>query len=897
MTKRQVLLIGSLLAAAVLVAVLLLMPAGRNAAESTGRIVGGDRPATETPDRRHRGTVAGNSTVRPRETAATPSPTATPAPAVAATQTAIVAAGGDKATTMTAAQQARLEQMAPGTTALLAATEELQANLAAARDAAAREAALKALAEADARAAAHSATAPPTEEDDPSKPGYVIAGAVLRGEKPVQGAVLYLHAPNTSAPLSRSTNSNGQYRFSGLTEGEHMLLLVTPATPRNSRRVLLTEGQNRLTEDFLVPELPPVKGRTVEATTGDPVPGAHIEVRRGTSILGSLQADAKGTFTLFPLDAGSYLLRATAAGYLPGEKSFTVNALEASQDVVVELARSAEFVGEVIGDGGPVAGATAGLFGAAVYGDPLAAQGSRTTDGSGRFRMAVPPEVGNQSFRGAAWAAGYVPGYSAPVSVETLPRNGVAMPILLSRGGTIVGRVVDKAGEPVEGAVVTVATGFATTAGVFQRYGIAYPRTTTDGEGRFTLSAVEPGPTTLDISAETYVALRHPVTVVAGRQDIGDVTLESTDEPKAGRVMGMVMDEQGRPLAGHGIYLDGVRKQKHYETTTTSQGTFSLDNVEDDQYILFTAGSMLRGDLFVTMDQTFPFVKPGEPSIYLLYDYGQSIRLRVVDNGGNPVRNFTVGVIVRWQGATGYGGRPEAYGASWQRAFQTSDGRAVLDNLLAGRVEQLTIKAEGVSKSLTGLALGVGESLDLGDVRLDLGADVDGVVVSAVNGAAVAGARVQAVAPQGAPLSHPLASLPPEAVTDSGGAFLLRGVPACQMDLIVTKPGWQPVRQRGLQVESNVALRLGEIRLAPAAVLAGSVVDTEGNPLANVRVETTGGMLLVTDRTGRYYTDTAVPGATTLRFTLAGFVTEQRQVAIAETGTTQVDVTLTRSGN
>jgi hypothetical protein len=30
---------------------------------------------------------------------------------------------------------------------------------------------------------------------------------------------------------------------------------------------------------------------------------------------------------------------------------------------------------------------------------------------------------------------------------------------------------------------------------------------------------------------------------------------------------------------------------------------------------------------------------------------------------------------------------------------------------------------------------------------------------------------------------------------------------------------------------------------------------------------------------------------------LAGFVTEQRQVAIAETGTTQVDVTLTRSGN
>lgn len=700
---------------------------------------------------------------------------------------------------------------------------------------------------------------PETREDDepPATGGHRVSGRVLRGEIPVVEATLRLVPEGEGRALLTRTIGDGSYYFAGVSEGVWILVLADPPAPSNTRRLLLEGGANRAGEDFLLPDLPSVRGQVLDLDTGARIPRAQLEVHRGNRIVATARADGEGAFQLPPLDRGGYLLRGRAEGYSPGEQPFTVEPIGESAPVFLRLEGGAVVDVLVVGPSGPVSGARGALFGGAVFGDAYAAQGSRVTGGDGRFQIPLPPGTGAGPYRAGAWAPGLVPSYSDTMPAGIAPEGGPLL-IQLTAGTILSGRVVDGEGEPLDGAEVAVREGFPTTSGLFDRLAIPYPTVRSDGAGRFEVRGLEPGMTRVFFSLATYNRREISRVLAAGPLDLGDVVLESEETAGPGRISGLVVDESGRGMGGHGVHIRHVGSGSSWHTTTSSGGQFSFEGVEEGDYILFTNGSTLRGDHFMTMDQTYPFVSSGGEAVYLVYDLGQALRFRVVDGAGNPVRKFSAGVITRYEGILGNGGRRESFGMSSQREFQTTDGRAVLDHLMAGRMEQLTIRSEGATVTLGGRNIPVGGVFDLGDIVLDDGGEAEGIVIAGESGQTLEGVRVGAHAPPGAPVSHPLAGLPVMGTTDGGGRFRLRGIPAGEARLTFERGG-RVSQHRDVTIRGGETRQVGEVILVGASSLRGMVTGGDGTPIRQARV-VAAGILLHTDSEGRFFSDALPSG-------------------------------------
>lgn len=700
-------------------------------------------------------------------------------------------------------------------------------------------------------------------EEDPAGM-VVVGGSVLRGEQPVAQARLSLTSSETGQTLNASSGDEGSYRFPAVEEGEYTLYLLSPTSPSSRRRLMLFAGENQLGQDFVIPPLPPVQGRVVSESTGEPIARATVEVYEGGQLVGSVQGDSQGDFELFPLEAGAYTARGSADGYLPGEKPFQVDADGSNQLVIVELPQAAVVVAQVVGgDGSYISGALVSLFGSSVYNDPFSRLGTKSSDGAGIASFALPEGTGDGSFRIGAYKEGMAPGYSGVYTPANLPQNGEPIVVQLPFGGSVVGRVVDSEGTPLEGADVSVKTGFPNTGAILQRFNISNLSTRTNAEGFFGLTGIEAGNLVLTITADGYISNEPNATITNNQAtDMGDITLEEEDAgAKPGRIFGLVVDELGRPMVSHNVFIKGSGGE--FGAQTDSRGGFKIDDIPNGNYVIYTNGSLLRGETFIVVDQTYPFARPGEDRVYLVYDLGQSIRFRALNARGEPVTNMRVGVRVRYNGTNGYNGEKETFGLGYDENVQTSTGVVNVDDIISGTAN-LTIFADGIgSIERNDIFVSVGETVDLGDIYLQSGADLEGVVVSATDGSRVGGIQVQAVAPSGSPPTHPLNVLRFETNTDVGGNFRLSGLPEGQLVLVLSRSGWATLRIENVSVSANQANNVGELELFPGAVLRGRVTTPEGTPINDVQMTVTG-QTVFTDRDGQYYFDKLDEGTATL---------------------------------
>ena len=700
------------------------------------------------------------------------------------------------------------------------------------------------------------------EEEEAAEGKVIVAGNVLRGENPLPGAELVLTSNTASTNQRAQTDEQGRYHFPPVEEGDYTLFLAEPNSPGGRRRMQLVADQHRTSEDFVVPDLPPVKGEVSSAASGESIGGAEVQVWQGNSLIGSVSSRSEGQFELFPLEAGNYTLKGSANGYLPGEKSFEVSANTQAQDYVyLELPESAVVSGRVIGPGGnPVGSARVSLFGSAVYNDPFSQLGVEMTDGSGRFRFALPDSGYTGEFRAGAYKEGMLPGYSQVFLKDQLTDEEIV--VQLREGGGISGRVVDGEETPIPGAEVTLEEGFPSTGAILQRFNIQPPKATTGGQGLFTIEGLEPGQNTFAVAADGYVSANPSFNISQGSiTQAGDVVLESEEAgAREGRVFGLIVDERGDPLVNHNVYIRGSGGE--YSTRTDSRGGFLMDDVEQGEYVLYTNGSLLRGEDFIVVDQTYPFARPGDERIYLIYDLAQSIRFRLLNSRGEPVNNFRAGIRVRDQGAVGFNGVRETFGLGYDKQVQTSNGEAVLGNLIAGTAT-LTISLEGQgSVEEAGITIPVGQQVDLGDIYIEGGAALEGQVVSSANGHAVSGVLVRALAPPGAPHDHPLNVLRFETTTETSGEFYLGGLPQGTVGLELSKNGWATEQITGIQITGGQGNQAGQIELDPAAALRGSVVNSQGAALSDVQVKVKD-QDAFTDREGRFYMDSLPAGPAT----------------------------------
>ena len=166
--------------------------------------------------------------------------------------------------------------------------------------------------------------------------------------------------------------------------------------------------------------------------------------------------------------------------------------------------------------------------------------------------------------------------------------------VLLAPGGAVHGRVVDAAGRPFPGALVTVgAAGVPGDLASARRTGPTVGAeglgTRAAGDGGFRIEGVEAGMVRVWASAEGMLhAVSEPLPVPArGEGDALELVLEPLARPDL--VAGVVLDPEGRPVAGAGISFlrrHGLSSESG-NARTDAQGGFALHGAQDASYDLF----------------------------------------------------------------------------------------------------------------------------------------------------------------------------------------------------------------------------------------------------------------------------------------------------------------------
>lgn len=344
------------------------------------------------------------------------------------------------------------------------------------------------------------------------------------------------------------SEQDGRFQVTLLGPGRYMLAAfgADPSEPRGDVRVAV--GPQGLDGAELVLSRPPVaaavKGRVVDGAgqpTGGVLVRAELVSTPAGNYLGATESLADGTFHLDRLPAKP--LRVMAWHPTAGITEATVDPAAASPSLELRLGKGATIAGTVkYEDGAPVPGASVAVTrmeGMVVYDSVTTAD-----DGSFALRSLSPGRYSVKASRKQGphnlWTSTEEP-WLKLVDVD-VDQQRTDLALVLGRGGrTITGRALLADGSPAIGARV-VANRQEKGSAWKPEGAFVETRSTTDQEGRFTLSDVE------DVTFALWASLPgHPDAemrdVSAGRRDV------ALTFPAPARISGTVVSADGKPLS------------------------------------------------------------------------------------------------------------------------------------------------------------------------------------------------------------------------------------------------------------------------------------------------------------------------------------------------------------
>jgi protocatechuate 3,4-dioxygenase beta subunit len=459
-------------------------------------------------------------------------------------------------------------------------------------------------------------------------------------------------------------------------------LMAVPALP--SRGALGTQGleiDERWVFDAPAPVQPsPASPRLVQGKVRDlngaPVAGALVWSEGDPGVY-CVKAGADGSFRIRLPASGEVKLRAARAGYLPSDPRPALGRQD--PPLVLALAPAGAIAGRVVDAAGqPLARVQIKATPVPWEGDPPRSWAWSRADG--RFRLSrLPP---GKLYELAASLDGFAP---AAVQADALS-SPKPVRIVLERGATVLGKVLDPEGQPVPGAELAllffheVITGPGSSSSDTTIVG----RAVSDAAGSFVFSHLRVGPFDLRVTGKGFATLSVPrfeVADEAARIDLGALTLD-----RGAVIEGQVTDPSGAPLPTSQVTLSPAPDPglsvpgASSGTSTDSEGRFRFEGLHQGA----------RFGLFVERSGFVPARVPAveaptpEP-LRIELSAGRAVAGRVKSPGGEPVPQAWVVV----NSATG---------------FTDPEGRFRLAGLQPGLAE-ISVDAEGYPRAIQDLQI------------------------------------------------------------------------------------------------------------------------------------------------------------------------------------------------
>jgi protocatechuate 3,4-dioxygenase beta subunit len=598
-------------------------------------------------------------------------------------------------------------------------------------------------------------------------PGATLTGRVVDSDgQPVAGAEVWAALDQGSLALGRKpslgttqTPEDGTFELSDLPLAVRLTLTaakegyalaevrqIDPASAESLRVVLVPAAR--------------LAGRVVDSS-GNGVGRARLTLLTGETDPWSeynaptTSTDEEGRFDLENLESGSVRLLVEASEFLPRVEPMTLEPGKGKEDLLIQIEPGLHLEGQVLDpDRTPISGASVTALGRM---ELSRNQPGTSTDRDGRFRIGG---LGPGSVEILVSAEGY-PQETLGWAVRA---DGPPLEIVLSRGSSLTGRVVDEEGRPVESAEVSYW---------FQRQGNG-PGKITAPDGTFSLTGLPSGRGWLLVSKAGFASISREIEAQGPSLDLGDLSM-GPGAVLGGRILGLSLEElsQLRIFASR----PGDYSARGEGGRLDAEGRYKIEHLAPGSWTILVALRDRDRTLMKPVE-----IPPGAPQVELDLDFASGSRLsgRLL-RGDDPFP----GVTLLASGPVGV-------------ATTTSqhDGSYVLEDLSPG---PLTIVLMSRNSGLAGeWKVEIGHGSQEMDLRIEVASLAGRVVDSA--GSPVADAEVRLLLADGAFAD----SLRQRGRSDSAGRFDLPHIPRGRYHLEAHKKGYGPARQI-LSLEAGVA--------------------------------------------------------------------------------------------